>query len=62
MISELKIDSFPHNHFFIEGFISTPYTLDRDSNGGRILGGYFFQLNCNRKQTNRKFLCRAKLA
>ena len=37
MISETKIDNtFPHSQFFIEGF-STPYGLDRDSNGGGIL-------------------------
>ena len=37
MISETKIDNtFPHIQFFIEGF-STPYGLDRDSNGGGIL-------------------------
>ena len=37
MISDIKIDdTFPHSQFFIEGF-STPYRLDRDSNGGGIL-------------------------
>ena len=37
MISETKIDdTFPHSQFFLEGF-STPYRLDRDSNGGGIL-------------------------
>ena len=36
MISETKIDhTFPHSQFFIVGF-STPYRLDRDSNGGGI--------------------------
>lgn len=37
MISETKIDdSFPYSLFLIEGF-STPYRLDRASNGGGIL-------------------------
>ena len=37
MISESKIDNtFSHSQFFIEGF-STPYRLDRDSNGGGFL-------------------------
>ena len=66
MISETKIDdAFPHSQFLIEGF-STTYRLDRDSNGGGILlyvrEDISFQLNCNRKQTNRKFRCKAKLA
>ena len=37
MISETKIDdTFPYSQFVIKGF-STPYRLDRDSNGGGIL-------------------------
>ena len=37
MISETKIDeSFPTGNLLIEGF-STPYRLDRDSKGGRIM-------------------------
>ena len=37
MISETKIgDTFLHSQFSIGGF-STPYKLDRDSNGGGIL-------------------------
>ena len=55
MISETKIEGF-----------STTYRLDRDSNGGGIIfyarEDISFQLNCNRKQTNRKFRCNAKLA
>ena len=58
----LNNDTFPHSQFLIEGFI-TPCRLDHDSNGGGICQGrYSFQLNCNRKQTNRNFVCRAKLA
>ena len=63
MVSERKINIFPHNQFFIEGFCS-PCRLDCDSNSGGILlcqGGYPLQLNCTRKQTNWKPLCRAKL-
>ena len=37
MISETKIDeSFPTSQFLIDGF-SSPYRLDRNSNGGGIL-------------------------
>ena len=37
MVSETKIDnSFPVGNFVIDGF-STPYRLDRDSNGGLIM-------------------------
>ena len=37
MVSETKIDdSFPVGNFVIDGF-STPYRLDRDSNGGGIM-------------------------
>ena len=37
MVSETKIDdSFPVGNFVIDGF-STPYWLDRDSNGGGIM-------------------------
>ena len=37
MVSETKIDdSFPAGSFVIDGF-STPYRLDRDSNGGGIM-------------------------
>ena len=37
MVSETKIDdSFPVGNFVIDGF-STPYQLDRDSNGGGIM-------------------------
>ena len=35
MVSETKVDdSFPVGNFVIDGF-STPYRLDRDSNGGK---------------------------
>ena len=38
MISETKIDEcFPKGNFLIEG-CSTPYRLDRDSKGGKIIG------------------------
>ena len=36
MTSETKINIFPHNQFFIEGFCS-PCRLDCDSNSGGIL-------------------------
>ena len=37
MVSETKIDdTFPVGKFVIDGF-STPYRLDRDSNGGGIM-------------------------
>ena len=37
MISETKPDDkFPVGHFFINGY-SSPYRLDRDSQGGKIL-------------------------
>ena len=37
MVSETKIDdSFPVGNFLIDGF-STPYRLDRESNGGGII-------------------------
>ena len=37
MVSETKIDyTFPVDNFVIDGF-STPYRLDRDSNGGGIM-------------------------
>ena len=37
MVSETKIDnSFPVGNFVIDGF-STPYRLDRDSNGAGII-------------------------
>ena len=37
MVSETKIDyTFPVGNFVIDGF-STPYRLDRDSNGGGIM-------------------------
>ena len=37
MVSETKIDdSFPVGNFVVDGF-STPYRLDRDSNGGGIM-------------------------
>ena len=37
MVSETKIDyTFPVGNFVIDGF-STPYRLDRDSNGGGII-------------------------
>ena len=37
MVSETKIDdSLPVGNFVIDGF-STPYRLDRDSNGGGIM-------------------------
>ena len=37
MISESKLnDSFPHGQFLIDGF-QTPFILDRNKNGGRIL-------------------------
>ena len=37
MVSETKVDdSFPVGNFVIDGF-STPYRLDRDSNGGGIM-------------------------
>ena len=36
MVSETKIDdSFPTDNFVIDGY-STPYRLDRNSNGGEI--------------------------
>ena len=70
MISETKIDdSFPYSLFLIEGF-STPYRLDRASNGGGILlyiREHIFiaitlWLNRNSKQTNSKFPYGDKLA
>ena len=37
MVSESKIDdSFPDNQFFLDGY-STPYSLDRNRNGGSIM-------------------------
>ena len=37
MVSETKIDdSLPVGNFVIDGF-STPYRLDRDSNGGGVM-------------------------
>ena len=36
-VSETKIDdSFPNGNFLIDGF-STPYRLDRNSNGGGLM-------------------------
>ena len=37
LVSETKIDdSFPNRNFLIDGF-STPYGLDRNPNGGRLM-------------------------
>ena len=37
LVSETKIDdSFPNENFLIDGF-STPYRLDRNSNGGGLI-------------------------
>ena len=37
LVSETKIDdSFPNGNFLIDGF-STPYRLDRNSNGGGLM-------------------------
>ena len=37
LVSETKIDdSFPNGNFLIDGF-STPYRLDRNSNGGGLI-------------------------
>ena len=48
LVSETKIDdSFPNGNFLIGGF-STPYRLDRNSNGGVLViyqRRYFFKLS-----------------
>ena len=37
LVSETKIDdSFPNGNFLLDGF-STPYKLDRNSNGGGVM-------------------------
>ena len=37
LVSETKIDdSFPNGNFLVDGF-STPYKLDRNSNGGGVM-------------------------
>ena len=48
LVSETKTDdSFPIGNFLIDEF-STPYRLDRNSNGGGLVicqGRYFFKLS-----------------
>ena len=54
MISETKLDeSFPTGQFFINGF-SSPYRLDRNSNGGGIL--LYIKENVPSKPLDRELL------
>ena len=55
LVSETKIDdSFPIRNLFIDGF-STPYRLDRNSNGGGLM--LFVREDISSNLVNRVVLC-----